>query len=312
MTAQTVLIADDDADLLDLLSRRCRTLGLGVDTAADAMTALRKIDLQRPDVVILDVGMPGGNGLSVREMMVENRSLASIPVIILTGRSDEETIRRCYNSSAYYVAKCPNVWPRIEPLLREILGLELPGSDVADTSQTRSVGPVPYEQSDQKMFFDWIYDLLAGNEQTAGDDRADAGDRQAGEPAQPVSSTPWVLCIDDDSELSFSLQMRLQDHGVEVLRAFSGMEGYRHAFMCGPRAIILDYEMPNGKGDYVLRRLKETPATRDIPVIVLTGRKDRSLERTMFQLGADEFLTKPCPWDTLWPILQRYLDPVAV
>ena len=42
---------------------------------------------------------------------------------MLTGRSDEETIRRCHNSCAYYVAKCSNVWPRVEALLRELLDL---------------------------------------------------------------------------------------------------------------------------------------------------------------------------------------------
>ncbi len=116
-----ILIADDDKDLVDLLAMRCRHVGLGVETASDAMTALRKIDQIRPDLVILDVEMPAGNGLLVREMMAANEQLSQIPVIILTGKSDEDTIRRCHHYCAYYVAKCPDVWPRIEPLLNELL-----------------------------------------------------------------------------------------------------------------------------------------------------------------------------------------------
>ena len=45
------------------------------------------------------------------------------------------------------------------------------------------------------------------------------------------------------------------------------------------QAIILDQEMPDGNGEYILRRLKESPATEGIPVIVLTGTKDQALAR---------------------------------
>ena len=60
MNDRVILIADDDKDLVELLSFRCRSLGLGVDTAHDALDALTKIDRNRPDVVIFDVEMPGG------------------------------------------------------------------------------------------------------------------------------------------------------------------------------------------------------------------------------------------------------------
>jgi DNA-binding response OmpR family regulator len=116
------------------------------------------------------------------------------------------------------------------------------------------------------------------------------------------------LCIDDDSELSFTLKLRLEQHGIQVLRAFAGMEGYRYACVTPAQAIILDYEMPDGNGDYVLRRLKESQLTRNIPVIVLTGHKDRSLERKMVNLGAAAYVTKPCEWARLWTVLSRHVD----
>lgn len=301
MCEPIVLIADDDADLVALLARRCRGLGLGVETAGDGLTALNKIEQRRPDLVILDVNMPGGNGLSVREMMVDNERVSSIPVIILTGRMDEETMRRCYNSCAYYVPKCTDVWPRLEPLLRELLELDQDSSQAADRMQTSGGKANPYEESDQKVFFDWIFDMLA-EEESPPDQPAD------NELPPHGDAVPWVLCIDDDREFSLGLQLRLQEQGVEVLRACTGMEGYRHAMISSPMAIILDYEMPNGNGDYVLRRLKETPATRDVPVIVVTGHADHALERKMYAMGADAFLAKPCPWDKLQPVLLRYLQ----
>ena len=63
-----------------------------------------------------------GNGLSVGEMMASDKRLASIPVIILTGQTDEKTITRCEKLGARYVAKEPDTWPTLKPMIQEILG----------------------------------------------------------------------------------------------------------------------------------------------------------------------------------------------
>jgi hypothetical protein len=51
----------------------------------------------------------------------DRNTLALIPIAIPTGRSDPDTIMRCHSLCAYYVEKCPDVWSRIEPLLKELL-----------------------------------------------------------------------------------------------------------------------------------------------------------------------------------------------
>lgn len=94
-----------------------------------------------------------------------------------------------------------------------------------------------------------------------------------------------------------------------MVNAYDGREGFHKAFMQPASAIILDYQMPNGRGDYVLRRLKETPVTRDIPVIVLTGRKEASIRRMMLNLGADAFLTKPVEFEHLLDEVLRRIEP---
>ncbi|HEV3024329.1 MAG TPA: response regulator [Pirellulales bacterium] len=126
--------------------------------------------------------------------------------------------------------------------------------------------------------------------------------------ASSTTSTPWVLCIDDDQDLSRSLQLRLEAHGVAVVRASGGMEGYRYAFRYPADAIILDYNLPDGRGDYVLRRLKENPATKDLPVIVLTGVTDHSVERTLRNLGAAGYFTKPIVFPQLLAELAKHMD----
>ena len=133
MIPKTILIADDDRDLVSALELRCKQLGLDVVTAEDALTALSTVDFVVPDLVCLDVSMPGGNGLAACEMMATDQRLSSIPVIILTGASDEETIRRCHSMCAYYVLKSRDVWQRIEPILRELLGIDPAESNAVET-----------------------------------------------------------------------------------------------------------------------------------------------------------------------------------
>jgi len=123
MAPKTVLIADDDRDLVRVLQMRFRQLDVQVVVAYDALSALQLAHQERPDLVCLDVGMPGGSGLSVCEMLTADKELSSIPTIMLTGRADEQTIRRCHEMCAYYVLKSEDVWGRMEPIARELLGM---------------------------------------------------------------------------------------------------------------------------------------------------------------------------------------------
>ncbi|HEX3727201.1 MAG TPA: response regulator [Pirellulales bacterium] len=121
MPDTSILIADDDVDVLTALTLRCEQLGLRVRIAHDAMAALLMIRADPPGLVIIDVNMPGGNGLSVCEMLGSDKSWQRVPSIILTGQSDEDTIARCHRAGACYVPKGGDVWQRVRPLLSTLL-----------------------------------------------------------------------------------------------------------------------------------------------------------------------------------------------
>jgi len=126
--------------------------------------------------------------------------------------------------------------------------------------------------------------------------------------ATEETEIPWILTIDDDADFSDALKIRLEDHGVAVARAFSGMEGFRMAFSSPASAILIDYHMPNGDGDYILSRLKDNPATRQIPVFMITGVKDKMLERRVYRLGAAGFFNKPIDFEALRRELGQYIN----
>jgi CheY-like chemotaxis protein len=136
MAIHTVLIADDDHDLVRLLSHHCRALGLNVRAVNNSLDLLNAIYRQPPSLLCVDVEMPCGNGLSACEMLAAQPELAVIPTIVMTGKSDPETIRRCWQLNAYYVLKCPEIWPRLEPLMSDLLHLPPAKSSPRGDSET--------------------------------------------------------------------------------------------------------------------------------------------------------------------------------
>jgi DNA-binding response OmpR family regulator len=296
---ETVLIAHGDTAVVDLLVRCCRARGLMVESADNALTALSKMADKMPDVVILDSGMFYEDGLTLGDLMADHKDLGTIPVIVLADHASEEAVRGSNQQRAHHIVNCPDLWSRIEPVLEDLFDLT---KATEPQPQDEPLAPPNADEMRGPMnLIDAVFAVLGveTGECLFEDDLSDENKR---------SDQPWVLCIDDDDDIALALRLRLKEFGAQVIRATEGMEGCRRAFTQVPRAIILDYELPHGNGDYVLRRLKESPTTRNIPVIVLTGHRETSIERKMWELGASEYLTKPLDWSRLRVALQLCLE----
>ncbi len=85
-TGPLVLLVDDDRDLLGVLAATLRRQGFDVALAADAVSAVSVAVKQRPQVVVLDIGLPGGDGITVMKRLHSMPQLAGVPVLILSGR----------------------------------------------------------------------------------------------------------------------------------------------------------------------------------------------------------------------------------
>ncbi|PQO36255.1 response regulator [Bremerella cremea] len=281
---KTVLIADDNTDIVDVLRLRCEKLGLNVLEASNAMEALAKAEAFHPEAIVLDVNMPHGNGLSVCEMLVNHEKLNSIPVIVLTGNTSSEVVKRCHQLCAFYIPKTTDIWSQIEPLLCDLLKIPPRKNEMSEALEEDA-------STSCVEILDRVFDILG----------VEMEQREAKPTTDPteVDSSPWVLTIEDDEDVAFSLRRRLQGIGITAVNSNEGADGYRYAFMSAPSAIILDYELPGGDGAYVMRRLKESPVTADIPVVVLTGRKEGYIERQMRSMGASAFFTKPIHWEQI-------------
>ncbi|MGV7220272.1 MAG: response regulator [Nitrospinales bacterium] len=86
---RTILVADDDSDLLKLLSTMLGQEGFRVLTANNGDIAIKKVKAELPHLMILDVQMPMKNGLEVCKILKQDEKTRDIPIIMLTGRADE-------------------------------------------------------------------------------------------------------------------------------------------------------------------------------------------------------------------------------
>ncbi|SHM31556.1 response regulator transcription factor [Cryptosporangium aurantiacum] len=96
----TILVADDDRDILDLVAFKLSAAGHELITATDGASALTEARRAVPDIVVLDVAMPGMSGLDVCRELRADAITTAIPVILLTARGQESDVEAGFNVGA--------------------------------------------------------------------------------------------------------------------------------------------------------------------------------------------------------------------
>lgn len=128
LSGRTVLIADDDPLLLSVLALRCRSLGARTVTAGNGAEALDQAAASPPDLVILDINMSSLDGFEVQSILADDPQLRSVPVIFVSGRSDEPALRECEALRCHHVLKGHDTWEQV----REIIVRLFPGPATDD------------------------------------------------------------------------------------------------------------------------------------------------------------------------------------
>ncbi len=102
-----------------------------------------------------------------------------------------------------------------------------------------------------------------------------------------------ILIIDDDVDTLRLVGLMLQRQGYLISAASNGSQGLTKAFEERPDLILLDVMMPDMDGYEVTRRLRNNPATGSIPILMFTAKTQLDDKVTGFEVGADDYLTKP-------------------
>jgi CheY-like chemotaxis protein len=115
-----------------------------------------------------------------------------------------------------------------------------------------------------------------------------------------------ILYVEDNDDNVYMLKMRLElTDQFEVLVAEDGEKGCAIAAAEHPDLILMDLELPGLDGWEATRRLKDNPATRDIPIIALSAHALAGSREKALAAGCDEFDTKPVEFDRLLGKIRR-------
>jgi type IV pilus assembly protein PilB len=156
------------------------------------------------------------------------------------------------------------------------------GRAAAPVAEAPPPPPAP-ARSESSISLDFA-DALELVDEAPGDAATVPGARGAG---------TCVLLVEDEDQLRRVMKDLLEREGYTVAEARDGVQALDQVDRFAPDVIILDLNLPGLDGYSVLTQLRSRPATRSIPVMVLTAKGDEDNEVRVFELGADDFITKP-------------------
>jgi signal transduction histidine kinase/CheY-like chemotaxis protein len=228
MYAASILVVEDNPDNARLIAHHLEKAGYKAQIAHSAEEALAYLEHDLPDLITLDISLPGMQGDELARRLQDEPLTSDIPVLILSVYADSS--------------------------------LEVQ-FDVVALSK-----PI-----NQEELLTAVAELLPAGHQNS------------------------VLVIDDDAEVRQLLKTALENQGTSVEAVGDGEAGLAWAGNHHPGLILLDMNLPGSDGFAILRAMKESPATKDIPVIAMTGSPDlkTAARARVLALGAADFITKP-------------------
>ena len=125
--------------------------------------------------------------------------------------------------------------------------------------------------------------------------------------APPRSTTKRVLIVEDNPLNMKLLRDVLDAHGYETITTGEGIEGVALAYDQQPDLILMDLQLPDISGYEAVRRLKEHPPTRTIPVVAVTAFAMSGDKRKALTSGCDAYLPKPISLRDFIEVVERFI-----
>jgi DNA-binding response OmpR family regulator len=117
-----------------------------------------------------------------------------------------------------------------------------------------------------------------------------------------------ILFVDDDPNIHRLLLRIAEKFNFQIIEAFNGQEALEKIRESSVDLVLLDIMMPHMDGRDVCKRMKDDPKTKDIPVIIFSAKSNQSDRLLGFELGADDYITKPFHLEVLMRKIEYFLS----
>ena len=280
-----ILIVDDDPLNVKLLAAKLPAKEYDILKAYDGTQALAMVESEPPDLILLDIMMPGIDGYEVTRKLKNNPQTRDIPVVLVTALdSTDDKVKGLEVGADEFLNKPVNS-AELTTRVKSFLRLRRYQEQLKSRSKTDSLFATPEEAQSC---------LQASN--------------------GPAS----ILLVEDNDRDVRLLQGYLENDKYQVSLSRDGEETLSR--VAGERfdVILLDILLPGMDGFEVCRQLKEKVHTRDIQIVVITCLQDLESKLRGLELGVDDFLVKPINPTELKARLKallkkkRYLDRLHV
>ncbi len=280
-----VLFVDDEEDFVKALAERMDMRDVGSAIALDGDEALQKLQGEVPDVMVLDLRMPGPDGLEVLEKVKQKHP--GVEVIILTGHGSEKDEEKARRLGAFDYLNKPTEFERLFDIIKKAHKKSVKYFKEAREDFDRSMAAATMAQGGAT---DAARDMM--KEPTPSEKKRAA-----------ASKVYKILFVDDEEDFITTLAERMEarDLGGDV--ALDGEKALEMVEADVPDVMVLDVRLPGIDGIEVLKRVKQKhPKTE---VIMLTGYGSREDEKRARKLGAFEYLQKPIEIEDLVAAIRK-------
>jgi len=268
----SILLVDDDPENLELLEAILAPTAHQRRRALGGREALRAVQEQAPDLVLLDLLMAGVNGFEVCEMLRAQETTARIPILVITGLDEVSTRERVLALGADdYLAKPirpEEVLVRVEALL--------------------SIWHL-HQNLDRVLAYLHELEVARHRRRRQVLGRLTEGP-DAARPSAEAAHGPVVLLVDDEELSREFYGDLLVEHGFRVIVASSGAEALAAVARDPVQAVLLDVIMPGMSGLETLEQLRRL--SPDLPVLILTAHPTSQRAITALKFGAFDFIIK--------------------
>ena len=128
---------------------------------------------------------------------------------------------------------------------------------------------------------------------------------------QTVEPKFLILVVDDSVDNVAVISLDLQQQGYRVVTASNGEDAVAVATQMSPNLILMDINLPELDGLAATRRIRETEAMREVPIVAITAFGTEGFQRAAYDAGISGYLTKPIDFDRMHLLIARLLSPSA-